>query len=217
MLTAKTLKKSLSEKRSEIRKKLAGFRRVIKHADDAEIFEELAFCIFTAGASARMGLKSIAAVRPVIMSARSEKQFSRLLKKNGAHRFPNERARYLLHTRNYLRDTHGMEMRRLIMSFDDPDKRRAFFAETPDIKGIGFKEASHFLRNIGLGGYAILDKHIMNCLFEMGVVDDPAPPARGKRYLEIEGALRRYAKRHGFDMDEMDLLLWSEKTGAILK
>lgn len=217
MLTVKTLKKSLSERRGEIRKKLAGFRRVLKTADDAEIFEELAFCIFTAGASAKMGLKSITAVRPVILTATTEKQFSRLLKKHGAHRFPNERARYLLHTRNYLRDEHGLEMRRLIMSFENPAERRAYFAENPGIKGIGFKEASHFLRNIGFGGYAILDKHIMNCLFELGVTDDPAPLANGKRYVEIEDALRRYAKRHGFDMDELDLLLWSEKTGVVLK
>lgn len=217
MLTTKDLKKSLLERRGEIRGKLKQFRSVIKHADDLRLFEELAFCIFTAGASAKMGLKSINAVRPVILSAKTEKQFSRLLKKHGAHRFPNERARYLLHTRNYIRDEHGMEMRKLIMSFKSADERRDFFATNKDIKGIGFKEASHFLRNIGFSGYAILDKHIMNCLFEIKVVGNPKPPVNGKRYVEIEKKLRRYAKRNGFDIDEIDLLLWSEKTGVVLK
>lgn len=217
MLTTKLLKKSLSARRREIREKLSEFRSVIRRGNDGELFEELAFCIFTAGASARMGIKSVEAVRPVMMTAKSAEQFSRLIIKNGAHRFPNARARYLLHTRNYIARAHGMEMKRLILSFKDPARRRAFFAENRDIKGIGFKEASHFLRNIGISGYAILDKHIMNCLFELKIVDDPSPPANGKMYVEIENKLKRYAKRNGFDIDEIDLLLWSEKTGVILK
>ncbi len=242
MLTTKLLKKSLSEKQVVIRKRLAEFRKVIKRADDGELFEELAFCIFTAGASAKMGVKSIDAVRPALFSASSEKLFAKLLKENGAHRFPNERARYLLHTRNYLLryldedpSHHSREggnpeglgkpqkspipngLKSLLLSFSDPNERRDFFATNKDIKGIGFKEASHFLRNIGFSGYAILDKHIMNCLFELKVVDDPKPPVNGKRYLEIEKKLKRYAKRNGFDIDEIDLLLWSEKTGEILK
>ncbi len=217
MTTTKILKKSLPEKRKEIRAKLSEFRKIIKRADDRKLFEELAFCIFTAGASAKMGIKSIEAVRPVMFSAKSDKQFSKLLIKNGAHRFPNERARYLLHTRDYLSETHGLKMKDLILSFKTPNERREFFAANRDIKGIGFKEASHFLRNIGFSGYAILDKHIMNCLFELKVVDDPKPPTNGKRYVEIEGKLKRYAKRNGFDIDEIDLLLWSEKTGVVLK
>ncbi len=217
MLTTQNLKKSLREKRREIRTKLSGFQKVIKNADDAELFEELAFCIFTAGASAKMGIKSINAVRPALFTAKTEKQFSKLLIKNGAHRFPNERARYLLHTRNYLAENHGLKMKRLILSFKNADKRRDFFATKKDIKGIGFKEASHFLRNIGFSGYAILDKHIMNCLFELKVVSDPKPPTNGNRYLEIEKKLQHYAKRNGFDIDEIDLLLWSEKTGVVLK
>ncbi len=217
MITTKLLKKSLSEKHPVIREKLAEFRKVIKNADDKKLFEELAFCIFTAGASAKMGVKSIKAVRPALLSAKSEKQFAKLLKQSGAHRFPNERARYLFHTRNYLRDTYKMKLRELILSFKDPNERRDFFATNKDIKGIGFKEASHFLRNIGFSGYAILDKHIMNCLFELKVIDDPKPPVNGKKYVEIEKKLKRYAKRNGFDIDEIDLLLWSWKTGEVLK
>ncbi len=217
MLTKALLKKSLSVRRGEIRTKLREFQKVIKRGDDRELFEELAFCIFTAGASAKMGLKSVEAVRPVLFSAKTEKQFSKLIVKNGAHRFPNERARYLLHTRNHIAEVHGLKMKKLIMSFKDPMERRDFFATNKDIKGIGFKEASHFLRNIGFSGYAILDKHIMNCLFELKIVDDPKPPVNGKRYVEIENKLKQYAKRNGFDIDEIDLLLWSEKTGVILK
>lgn len=226
MITTKILKKSLLEKQSVIHKKLAEFRKVIRFANDRTLFEELAFCIFTAGASAKMGLKSVEAVRPALFSASSEKQFAKLLKQNGAHRFPNERARYLLHTRDYLTgfcdfgesgNSAETRFKDLLLSFKDANERRDFFATNKDIKGIGFKEASHFLRNTGFSGYAILDKHIMNCLFELKIVDDPKPPSNGKRYLEIEKKLKRYAKRNKFDIDEIDLLLWSEKTGEVLK
>jgi len=41
------------------------------------------------------------------------------------------------------------------------------------IRGIGYKEASHFLRNIGLGeNLAILDRHILKNLKFFGVIEE---------------------------------------------
>ena len=85
------------------------------------------------------------------------------------------------------------------------------------IKGLAYKEASHFLRNIGLTGYAILDKHVLNCLAELKIISDPKPPKTRERYLSTEDKLKLFADRLKIDFDEMDLLLWSLKTGEILK
>ena len=85
------------------------------------------------------------------------------------------------------------------------------------IKGLGYKESSHFLRNVGLRGYAILDKHILRCLFEVGVLDSPQPPTTRTRYLATEQRLRDFARDVSIDFDELDLVLWSMKTGEILK
>ena len=38
-----------------------------------------------------------------------------------------------------------------------------------------------------------------------------------REYIEIENAMRSFSERVKIDMDEMDLLLWSRKTGKILK
>ena len=95
--------------------------------------------------------------------------------------------------------------------------RRDFFARSKAIKGLGYKEASHFLRNIGFRGYAILDKHIINSLREMGVITKKLRPTTRAGYLEIEQRLARFAEELGIDMDHLDLLLWSRKTGEILK
>ena len=66
-------------------------------------------------------------------------------------------------------------------------------------------------------GYPILDKHIVNGLREMGVINKRLKPTTRKGYLAIEKKLARFADEIGIDMDHLDLLLWSRKTGEILK
>lgn len=201
-------------KRDVIRARLEEFGDVYRYGDDKRIFEELAFCICTAGASARMGLKSIEAVRDILPEGSLKKIRKRL---EGIHRFPNYRPAYIIHTREYLKREYGFRLRDLIESFGDPLERRDFFARNKDIKGIGYKESSHFLRNIGFQGYAILDKHILNTLYEIGIIESPKPPGTRDRYIAIENRLKQFADDIGIPMDELDLLLWSEKTGEILK
>ena len=208
------LRTSYKAKRGVIRARLEEFREVSRHGDDGRIFEELAFCICTAGASARMGLRSIDALRDILLEG-SLTKFKRRLE--GVHRFPNYRPAYIIHTREYLRREYGLRLRDLIESFEDPHERRDFFARNREIKGIGYKESSHFLRNIGYQGYAILDKHILNTLYETGILESPKPPGTRDRYISIENSLRQFADDIGIPMDELDLLLWSEKTGEILK
>ena len=208
------LRQAYLEKRALIGERLSEFRGVLESGDDARIFEELAFCICTAGASARMGMRSVEALREVLLEGDLESLRKRM---TGVHRFPNWRPAYIVHTREYLRREHGLGMRRLVTSFGDPLERRDFFAKNKDIKGIGYKEASHFLRNIGFPGYAILDKHILNTLYEMGVIESPKPPGTRDRYIAAEERLRKFSEDIDIPMDELDLLLWSEKTGEILK
>lgn len=203
-------------RRKEISAKLSEFDEVWRRGSDARLWEELAFCIFTAGASARMGLNSIDAVRSLLLDGEPE-EMTRALKKAGAHRFPVARPRYIVTTRAYFRANFDMELRSRLRSFSDPLERRDWLAQEKQIKGLGYKEASHFLRNIGIKGHAILDKHVMKCLAEVGVVDSSKPPSNRKRYLEIEQQFLRFSRDIKVNCDELDLVLWSMKTGEILK
>jgi len=203
-------------RRKEIRARLAEFAEVWRSGSDARLFEELVFCIFTAGASARMGLRSIEAIRSLLPEGSAE-EMSRALIEAGAHRFPFARPGYVVVTRNYFREHCDMRLRESLVGFSDPFARRDWLAKEQGIKGLGYKEASHFLRNIGLKGYAILDKHVLRCLWDLGVVDSPRPPATRYRYLEIEESVRTFARTLQIDFDELDLVLWSMKTGEILK
>ena len=214
MLTVRSIREALPQKTPEIRHKLKEFENIIKSASEEVIFEELVFCIFTAGTSARMGLSALGAVRSILRSASEDELRAKL---RGVYRFPNVRSKHVIHTRDYLAREYGLKLRPLLLSFKDPAERRDFFALNKDIKGLGFKEASHFLRNIGFRGYAILDKHILQCLFELGITESSQAPHSRSGYIEIENKFKKFSERNGFDFDEMDLFLWSEKTGEILK
>lgn len=200
-------------KKDLITARLNEFREVFEKGDDRRIFEELVFCIFTANASAKMALKSVEAVKDIIMDA-DKREISKRLRH--AHRFPNARSNYIVLTREYLRREFDFKLRDLIFSFEDPMERRDFFA-SEDIMGLGYKEASHFLRNIGFRGYAILDKHILRSLYEFGVLESPKPPTTKNGYLGTENKFKEFANLLEIQLDELDLLLWSESTGEILK
>ena len=214
IVTLESIQATHRERGEAIRARLAEFQAVWEFGTDETLFEELVYCIFTAGASARMGLNSVEAVRPFLKDATRDQLTQILL---GRHRYPAARAGYIVVTREFLQADCGLRLRERLNSFADPIERRDWVARTKGVKGIGYKEASHYLRNIGLRGYAILDKHILRCLHEVGVLDSPLPPANRARYLEIEARLRQFASEQRIDFDELDLVLWSMKTGEILK
>ena len=210
-VTVDRLRAEYAQRRKEIRARLREFRRVWQTASDSRLWEEMVYCIFTAGASAKMGSRSVDALRPLL-----DRQ-AEMTKALVTPSVPLPNARPQIVTRDYLEESFSMQLRRRLDSFRDPMERRDWLAREPRIKGLGYKESSHFLRNIGFKGYGILDKHIVRCLCELRVIDSPKPPTSRGRYLETEDRMRRFAADTGIDFDELDLLLWSTKTGEILK
>ena len=226
------LKLDCTNKRDKIRERLQQFEKFFSEPyswfyrndelvllpvgtkDDYRLFEELAFCIFTANTSAEMGAKAVDAVRNVLINGSADEMTRRL---EGIYRFNNIRPAHIIHTRNYLKNTLNFQLKNKIKSFKNKDELRNFFALNKDVKGLGMKEASHFLRNIGFRGYAILDRHIINSLNEFGVLSTNDKPKNAKEYLETEQKFIDFSKQAGIDMNELDLLLWSRKNGRILK
>ena len=213
-ITIEKIKEAHAERRDEIRGRLAEFRAVLKERNDRRLWEEMVFCFFTGGCSAKMGLRSIDAVRPLLDEG-TQAQLAKAL--TGVHRYPNERAKYIVHSRNFLMDDCGLKICDRLAGFDDDHARRDWLARERGLKGLGYKEASHFLRNIGYSGYAILDKHILRCLAELKIIDEPKPPNNRTRYLTVEDKLRELTRKVQIDFDELDLVLWSMKTGSVLK
>jgi N-glycosylase/DNA lyase len=207
------LKREYEKRRLEIKRRLEEFQKVYDQGDQA-IFRELCFCILAANSSAEMGMRTVQALGDLLFHGDLPSLQQRLSK---GFRYWRIRPAYIIHTRDYLQREFNFKLRALLSAFPDPETRRDFFATHKDIKGLSFKEASHFLRNIGCRGYAIVDKHILRCLKELGVIREITPPAGRARYLQIEKKMKKFSMSIGIGMDELDLLLWSLKTGKILK
>jgi N-glycosylase/DNA lyase len=213
-VTIGDIKKAHRQRRAEIRSRLSEFAAIGRDGSDEHLWQEMVFCFFTGGCSAKMGLKSIEAVKPLLMKGTQPEIASALV---GSHRYPNARSKYVVHSREFLNEHCNMRLRDKLHGFDCGLERRDWLVKEKGIKGLGYKEASHFLRNVGFRGYAILDKHVLRCLAELGIIDEPKPPNTRSRYLRVEERLKQLTETIGIDFDEMDLVLWSMKTGMVLK
>jgi N-glycosylase/DNA lyase len=83
---------------------------------------------------------------------------------------------------------------------------------------LGYKEASHFLRNIGFGeNLAILDRHILKNLVLLGVIESIPKGIIKNKYLEIEEKMAKLSKKIDVPMSHLDIVLWYKETGEIFK
>ena len=169
-ITIENIRRAHATRRDEIRLRLADFAAIGAYGTDNQHWEEMVFCFFTGGCSARMGLNSLDAVKPILMTA-DQPDLARAL--SGVHRYPNARSRYIVASREFLREHCDLKLRKKLHSFDCRLERRDWLVREKGIKGLGYKEASHYLRNIGFTGYAILDKHVLNCMAELKIIDAP--------------------------------------------
>ena len=82
---------------------------------------------------------------------------------------------------------------------------------------MGYKESSHFLRNVGYFNYAILDKHILRLMKENNFIDEISKSLGKEEYLKYEKILEKISKKSGLSQGELNLYLWYTKTGKVLK
>ena len=212
--TVNELKSLYSQKQDEIRDRIKEFEYARDNADDTRILEELTFCILTSAVGPKVGMKSLHTIQDILTVGSEQEMHERL---KGVHKYP-ERAAYIVHTVDYLEKDYGLKMRELVESFDDAEERRDFFALNKNIKGLGLTQASHFLRNIGFKGYAVLDRNVLGMLHKLHVIEsDKPPPTSKKRYLETEEKMQQFSNKLGIEIEELDMLLWSMRRGYIPK
>ena len=196
------LKKEIGEM---VEKRIKEFESM-KEKDDLTWYHELCFCILTANTSAEMGIKVQNSISAEEFANLDEESLSRRLKESG-YRFYKTRAAYIVKNRNYSKN-----IKKIILSLEK-EERREFLVK--NIVGIGYKEASHFLRNVGYKDYAIIDKHIFNLMKENGLTNEKK--VTEKNYTELEKILYGIAEKAGLDLARLDLYLWYIKTKKVLK
>jgi len=198
-----SLKKS--DVSSIVNQRILEFKNINKKSND-ELFSEMCFCILTANFSAEKTIRIQNEIGECFFTD-SKDELSKKLKDYG-HRFPNARAEYISES------TKCKDKLNKIVKFHDKKALREWIVN--NVKGLGYKEVSHFLRNIGFNDYAIIDFHIIDILVDNKLIEKPKTLTK-KKYLEMEDLLRKLAKETNLTLAELDLYLWYMETGKILK
>lgn len=205
----KELTQHYKSKKLDIIKRLKEFECVDKNS----YFYELCFCICTPQSKATSALQVQKKLE--LMKFYDEdydiKIIAELLRTPEHYiRFHNQKAKRLLKIKE-----DWKEIENIINSNETNINKRNEIAKS--VNGIGFKEASHFLRNIGFKGLGILDRHILRLLVENGVYSEIPNISTEKRYLEVEKIFINFANEIDIDLDELDLVFWSYINGEIIK
>jgi N-glycosylase/DNA lyase len=195
------LKKEYSKRKKEIKSRLKEF----KEQDD--YFYELCFCLLTPQSSAYKCDECISVLKKRDF-AKNNFEIHDVLKKYT--RFYRNKSNYML----LFKDKNEKILKDL-NNIQDVREKRDYLVN--NVKGLGLKESSHFLRNVGHKGLAILDRHILKNLVKLGVIEKIPSSLTRKTYLEIEEKFLRFADDLNIPIDELDLLFWSMETGKIFK
>jgi N-glycosylase/DNA lyase len=197
--------KNLNKKiKSKINDKLREFERRF-NASAKEKFLELCFCILVANTSLEKTLQVWKAIGEGFIFLSESKLKEKL--KNLGYRFYNKRANYIVLARKYI------EQIDLILKSKNEQETREWLVK--NIKGIGWKEASHFMRNLGFKNFAILDRHVLKVLREFNLTNEGGPILSKRKYLEVEEKMKVVCEKLSITLAELDLLLFYLDTGKI--
>jgi len=202
-------------KKKEIKKRLKEFKEVWNKGTNEDIHAELSFCILTPQSKAVNAWSAITKLREEgLLFTGTEEELVDYL---NVVRFKNNKARYLVELREKMKDKKGNIITKdFFDSLGEIEKKRDWIVA--NIKGMAYKEAGHFLRNVGFGeNIAILDRHILKNLVKLDIIEEVPKSINKKNYLEIEEKMKEFCKISKISMDELDLLLWYKEAGEIFK
>lgn len=209
------IEKIYKEKQKDIEKRLREFKEIWERGSNEDIHAELSFCILTPQSKAVNAWKAITTLREngLLFNGSAEDIVEYL----NIVRFKNNKAKYLVALREQMQNEKGEIITKdFFNSIIDVKEKREWIVK--NIKGMAYKEAGHFLRNVGFGKeIAILDRHILKNLVKLEVIEDVPKSLTPKLYLEIEEKMKAYCKFISIPMDSLDLLLWYKEAGEIFK
>jgi N-glycosylase/DNA lyase len=196
-----------ASKKADIKKRLEELDKV-KYESNERIFAELCFCLCTPQTRALAANKAIKELQEKgILFTEDIKEIAPILEKCGV-RFHNNKASYIVEARNKFSRAGQIKIKGMLNT-DDLTGLRNWLAD--NVKGLGMKEASHFLRNIGYGSdIAIIDRHILTSALQHNVIKEIPESLSKQRYLEIEQQLKRFAALQRVSLQELDMVWWSE-------
>jgi len=201
------LKEIYSKIRKDIEKKIEEFEK--NGNDEIAARLEFIFCLLTPQSKAETCWNAVLRLhdKNLIMNGTIDEIANEL---KGV-RFKYNKARYIVEARKFFNDCILNKIKKL-------ENKEAREWLVKNVKGYGYKEASHFLRNIGKGkDLAILDRHILKNLKEFEVIKEIPASMTRKKYLEIENKMMKFSEKLDIPMSHLDFVLWYKETGRIFK
>jgi N-glycosylase/DNA lyase len=188
----------------EVEKKLKEFEKNFS-LPPKQKFLELCFCILVANNPLEKTLSVWNEINKGFLFLPAN-ELKRKLKSLG-YRFYNKRAEYIISARKLIKKID------FVLNSKEEEEIREWLVE--NVKGVGWKEASHFLRNLGFKNFAILDKHVLRILYQNKVIKKIPKTLTRRKYLEIEKKLEEIAKILKITQAELDLYLFYLDTKKI--
>ncbi|MEI6090203.1 MAG: N-glycosylase/DNA lyase [bacterium] len=173
-------------------------------------FYELCFCICTPQSKAASAMLVQNQLMKIDFLNNDIDPIEILLAPSNYIRFHNQKAINLCRIKAQWNTISGI----LYSDLSNVEKRNWL---AKNVRGIGYKESAHFLRNIGYRDLAILDRHILRNLVSCGVFNEIPKISSANQYFVVEKKFAEFAGKMNMTMDELDLLFWSKMTGCIIK
>jgi N-glycosylase/DNA lyase len=206
------IKKILELKQGSIRQvvntRLRQFSELQEKGNE-EWFSELCFCLLTANTSAELGISVQNKLGYKGFTQFKDEKELALRLKQAKYRFYNRRAHFIA-----LANKHK-KIKTILTKIKDDNEKREWLVQ--NIKGLGYKESSHFLRNVGYLNFAILDKHIIKLMHKSEKIKQIPKTMTKAKYLEIEKRVYEIADYLNMNPGELDLYMWYIATGKVLK
>lgn len=194
--------------------RLNQFKKIWKTSDDNQLFGELVFCLLTPQSRAKSCGKCVELLIEKESLFNDDAVF--ISKKLTGVRFHNNKAKYIVKARKQFLESDKISLKSKLTEFNNIFVTRDWFVK--NVSGMGYKEASHFLRNIGLGNeIAILDRHILKNLNFAQVIKEIPAALSPKKYLEIENEMRLFSNKIDIPLSHLDFVLWYKEAGEIYK
>jgi N-glycosylase/DNA lyase len=193
-----------SEVSKLIDKRLGEFKDLGKKSNE-DWFSELCFCILTANSKFKTACMIQNELGSKGFICMPQNEVVEAIRRN-KHRFHNNKAKFICEARRH------KNIKDILTKEEDPRKWLV-----DNIKGLSWKESSHFLRNVGYQNYAIIDRHVMRLLVENNLLKERLKSLNKKAYFIIEDTLKSIADKVGMTQAELDLYIMYMRTGEIFK
>ncbi|BCU71217.1 N-glycosylase/DNA lyase [Stygiolobus caldivivus] len=194
--------------------------RVLERADEFLLnnrsgeevwFRELVLCLLTSNSSFISSYKALVELYSYDITTLSKDKISSILKNSG-YRFYNLKAIYIKRAI----DTYYGKLKSIVKPIADIDQISAREFLVSNVKGLGYKESSHFLRNVGYFDLAIVDRHILKFVNNYLYVNIKKVDSK-RRYLLVEGLLKALASSLNMQVGLLDLFIFFKQTQTLVK